>query len=91
MNICRHAYSDAPGEIEIRCMHADPGQLLVEFIDSGKPFNILTSPIPELAVDLDERQVGGLGIPLIRAMMDGITYRREGDRNVLRVTAQLVR
>ena len=91
MNICRHAYSDAPGEIEIRCMHADPGQLLVEFIDSGKPFNILTSPIPELAVDLDERQVGGLGIPLIRAMMDRITYRREGDRNVLRVTAQLVR
>ena len=40
---------------------------------------------------MDERQVGGLGIPLIRAMMDKVTYRREGDRNILRVTAQLVR
>ena len=91
VNICRHAYGDAPGEVELRCIQADPEHLLVEFIDSGKPFNILTSPTPELAVDVDERQVGGLGIPLIRAMMEKVTYRREGDRNVLGVTAQLVR
>lgn len=91
VNICRHAYGDTPGEVEVRCVQADPEHLLVEFIDSGKPFNILTSPIPELAVELDERQVGGLGIPLIRAMMDKVTYRREGNRNILCVTAQLVR
>ena len=91
VNICRHAYGDAPGEVELRCAQADPEHLLVEFIDSGKPFNILTSPIPELAVELDERQVGGLGILLIRAMMDKVTYRREGDQNILCVTAQLVR
>jgi len=91
VNICHHAYGDAPGEVELRCVQADPEHLLVEFIDSGKPFNILTSPIPELAVEVDERQVGGLGIPLIRAMMDEVTYRREGDRNILCVTAQLVR
>jgi serine/threonine-protein kinase RsbW len=91
VNICYHAYGDAPGEVELRCVQADPEHLLVEFIDSGKPFNILTSPIPELAVEVDERQVGGLGIPLIRAMMDKVTYRREGDRNILCVTAQLVR
>ena len=91
VNICHHAYGDAPGEVELGCVQADPEHLLVEFIDSGKPFNILTSPIPELAVEVDERQVGGLGIPLIRAMMDEVTYRREGDRNILCVTAQLVR
>jgi serine/threonine-protein kinase RsbW len=91
VNICRYAYGDAPGEVEVGCVQADPEHLLVEFIDSGKPFNMLTSAIPELAVDMDERQVGGLGIPLIRAMMDKVTYRREGDRNILGVTAQLVR
>jgi serine/threonine-protein kinase RsbW len=91
VNICHHAHGDAPGEVELRCVQADPEHLLVEFIDSGKPFNLLTSAIPEFAVDMDERQVGGLGIPLIRAMMDKVTYRREGDRNILCVTAQLVR
>jgi anti-sigma regulatory factor (Ser/Thr protein kinase) len=89
MNICRHAYGDAAGEVELRCAQSDSGQLLMEFIDNGKPFNILTSPAPDLAADVDEREVGGLGIPLIRAMMDQVTYRREGDRNILRLTAQL--
>jgi len=91
VNICRHAYSDASGEVEIRCVHADSEHLCVEFIDSGKPFNILASPAPDLTVDVDERQVGGLGIPLIRAMMDKVSYCREGDRNILRVTARLPR
>ena len=91
VNICHHAYGDAPGEVELRCVQADPEHLLVEFIDSGKPFNLLSWPTPELAVDMDERQVGGLGIPLIRAMMDKVSYRREGDRNILCLTAQLVR
>src|SRR4029077_5075820 len=83
VNICHHAHGDAPGEVELRCVQADPEHLLVEFIDCGKPFNLLTSDTPEFAVDMDERQVGGLGIPLIRAMMDKVTYRREGDRNIL--------
>jgi anti-sigma regulatory factor (Ser/Thr protein kinase) len=91
VNICRHAYSDAPGEVEIRCVRADSEHLFVEFIDSGKPFNILASPAPDLTVDVNERQVGGLGIPLIRAMMDKVSYCREGDRNILRVTARLPR
>lgn len=91
VNICRHAYRDAPGEVEIRCVRADSEHLFVEFIDRGKPFNILASPIPDLTVDVNERQVGGLGIPLIRAMMDKVSYWREGDRNILRVTARLPR
>jgi serine/threonine-protein kinase RsbW len=91
VNICRHAYSDASGEVEIRCVRADSEHLCVEFIDSGKPFNILASPAPDLTVGVDERQVGGLGIPLIRAMMNKVSYCREGDRNILRVTARLPR
>ncbi len=91
VNICRHAYGNAPGEVEIRCVRADSEHLFVEFIDSGVPFNILASPAPDLNVDVNERQVGGLGIPLIRAMTDKVSYSREGDRNILRVTARLPR
>jgi anti-sigma regulatory factor (Ser/Thr protein kinase) len=91
VNICRYAYADTPGEVEIRCVRADGEHLCVEFIDRGKPFNILASPPPDLTADVEERQVGGLGIPLIRAMMEKVSYCRTGDRNILRVTARLPR
>ena len=91
VNICRHAYGDTPGEVEIRCIRVAREHLCVEFIDRGKPFNILASPPRDLTADVEEREVGGLGIPLIRAMMDEVSYCRAGDRNILRVTARLPR
>ena len=89
VNICKYAYVDAPGEMELRCTKTDSQHLILEFIDTGKPFNILTLPPPDLAVDLDQRQVGGLGVPLVRALVDMATYRREGNRNILRLSVQL--
>jgi anti-sigma regulatory factor (Ser/Thr protein kinase) len=91
VNICRHAYSDAPGEVEVNCSQSDSQHLLLEVIDQGRPFNILAVATPDLKSDVEHRQVGGLGIPLIRAMADTITYRREGDRNVLRFTVSMAR
>ena len=89
VNICDYAYPDATGEVEVRCTRDEAGQFLIEFIDAGTPFNILTLPAPDLTVDLEQRCVGGLGGVLIRAMVDGITYRREGDRNILQLAVQL--
>ncbi len=89
VNICDYAYPDATGEVEVRCTRAEARQFLIEFIDAGTPFNILTLPAPDLTVDLEQRCVGGLGGVLIRAMVDGITYRREGDRNILQLAVQL--
>ena len=91
VNICQYAYVDGKGEMELCCTKADSQHLLLEFIDNGRPFNILTLPSPDLTVDLDQRQVGGLGIPLVRAMADTATYRREGNRNILRLSMQLPR
>ena len=89
VNICQYAYGDAPGEIELSCAKSSSQDLVLEFIDSGRPFNMLTLPAPDLAVDVERRQVGGLGIPLVRAMVDTAAYRRESDRNILRLSVQL--
>jgi anti-sigma regulatory factor (Ser/Thr protein kinase) len=88
-NICRYAYGDATGEVEIRCTQDATQHLLIEFIDTGRPFNILTLPPPDLTAAVDQRQVGGLGILLIRAMADTVTYCRDGNRNMLRLAVQL--
>jgi serine/threonine-protein kinase RsbW len=91
VNICRHAYGDAAGEVEVRCSQGDARQLLLEVIDRGRPFNILEMTPPDLKSEIEHRQVGGLGIPLIRALANTVSYRREGERNILSFTLTMTR
>jgi anti-sigma regulatory factor (Ser/Thr protein kinase) len=64
---------------------------MLEFIDCGRPFDILAAPPPDLTVDLDQREPGGLGVPLIRAMVDEASYKREANRNILRLIVRAER
>lgn len=88
-NICHYAYGEGAGEIEIHCAQASPSRLCIELIDTGAPFNILALPPPDLTSDIEQRPVGGLGIHLIRTMMDEVAYRREGPRNILQLIVYL--
>ena len=88
-NICLYAYPDSSGEVEVRCTQDETRHLLIELIDSGIPFDMLARPAPDFTVEAAQRPIGGLGIPLIRALMDRATYHREGTRNILRLTALL--
>ena len=88
-NICLYAYPDSSGEVEVRCMQDETRHFSIELIDSGIPFDMLARPAPDFTVDAAQRPIGGLGIPLIRALMDNATYHREGAQNILRLTALL--
>lgn len=90
-NICRHGYREGSGTLQISCRKTDQQRLDVLFVDRGNPFNLLEMPLPELRVDLDEREVGGLGVPLVRGLVEQASYRREGDRNVLCLTIEAQR
>ena len=54
-----------------------------EVVDNGKPFDPTAAAPPDLSRPLEERQPGGLGIPLIRGLMDRVAYRRVGNSNIL--------
>ena len=83
MNIINHAYGDDSGEFEI-IITSEDRSLTVELIDSGPPFNMLTdAPAPDVDAPIDERPIGGLGIHLVKTMMDELDYRRERDQNHL--------
>jgi anti-sigma regulatory factor (Ser/Thr protein kinase) len=60
----------------------------LEFIisDSGTPFDPTAAPEADTTLGVDERQIGGLGIFLVRKIMDSVEYKREGDKNILFMT-----
>jgi anti-sigma regulatory factor (Ser/Thr protein kinase) len=89
VNICQHAGVGPAGTIEIRCQRDATHHLCFAFIDTGRPFNPLTLPAPDLLAEVAQRPVGGLGVVLIRTLIDTVTYRREGSRNILQLAVRL--
>lgn len=82
-NVISYGYADADEhDIRIR-LTAEPGRLRLVFEDDGRPFNPLEQAPPQLTGAVEDREEGGLGIFLVRKMMDRVEYRREGNRNIL--------
>lgn len=65
------------------------GRLSAEVEDDGRPFNPLTAPPPDLTGTVDERPVGGLGVHLVRSLMEQVDYRRESGKNHLIMSKRL--
>ena len=82
-NICHYSYGDRLGNVELACRLSEGPRLQLEFTDGGRPFDMLILPEPNLAVDIDQRGLGGVGVPMMRALVDQASYRRDGERNVL--------
>ncbi len=62
-----------------------PEQVAIEFRDDGLEYNPLNRPPPDLDAEIGDRAVGGLGVHLVRALADEISYVRDASHNVLRV------
>ena len=61
-------------------------EIVVVLRDNGKPFDPSSAESPDLEASLADRPLGGLGTHLIRSLSDAVSYAREEDRNVLRLT-----
>jgi anti-sigma regulatory factor (Ser/Thr protein kinase) len=84
-NIIKYGFDDeAEHEIVIRAELGDR-ELVLTLEDDGHAFDPTALPPPDATRRLEDRPVGGLGIHLTRKMTDGMSWRREGERNVLRI------
>ena len=84
MNIARHAYPEnAGGLVSVMYRFSAPGELAVEFGDQGTVFNPLEVRPPDLALSLDQRKAGGLGVFLVKQFAHSLSYRREHGWNRL--------
>jgi anti-sigma regulatory factor (Ser/Thr protein kinase) len=80
-NVISYAFGNSSEHwIELRFLAA-PGEARVEIQDDGREFNPLTHPPVDTKAPLETRPIGGLGIHMMRQLMDGVEYRREGGRN----------
>ena len=89
-NIVQHGLSAGDHETIRISITLDAARLCMEISDPGKAFDPLrAAPAADLDSPLEQRRVGGLGVHFVRTMMDDVTYRREGDRNVLTLSKSL--
>lgn len=87
-NIIEHAYEGvSDGLLEISC-GVNGSAITIVLVDHGESFDPSEVPAPDLKADLSERKIGGLGIFLMRKLMDEVRYQAEPrkNRNILTMT-----
>lgn len=87
VNIARYAYTPNVGEAEI-CVDIleDPRTCEITFIDSGVPYDPLAKKDPDISLPADEREIGGLGIFMVKKSMDDMRYEYRDGQNVLTIS-----
>ena len=89
-NISRYAYAPDVGEATVRFEFDESTRMAsVTFIDSGVPFNPLSRQDQDVTAPSHEREVGGLGIFLVRKTMDQMEYRYENGKNILTIRKKI--
>ena len=88
VNIISYAYPDGHGNIEITHSIEEGKRLVIQIVDWGVAFDPLSRPDPDTEASIEEREIGGLGIFMMRNIMDEVHYKREEDRNILTLVKQ---
>lgn len=88
-NIVSYAYNGSPDlMIDVR-IQVGPEFLEAALFDDGPMFDPFSMDAPDTEADLEDREIGGLGVHLVRSMMDEVGYRRVHDRNVVTIKKYL--
>ena len=83
-NVIDYGFEGFDGEPEIRLtMTLEENELTIRIEDNGRAFDPLQAEAPDLDLPLEDRPVGGLGIHIVRSVMNTVEYDRRGGRNVL--------
>ena len=81
-NVIQHGYDGKEGMIHIRC-EVSIKEIVLVVEDSAKPFNLSSVEEPRFSDSLEKRQIGGLGVYLIRKKMDQVTHEFKNGKNIL--------
>lgn len=89
-NIVSYGAVDGVGPLSIEVtLRQFPDRLEADVTDNGVAFDPLSVPPPDVTAAMEDRTIGGLGIHLVRNLMDKVAYSREGERNRLKLVKAL--
>jgi sigma-B regulation protein RsbU (phosphoserine phosphatase) len=89
VNVINYAYPpDTTGDVNIETIASDT-QIQFIISDSGTPFDPTLQPDADTSLSAQQRPIGGLGIFLVRQIMDTVAYRHDGTHNILTLTKTL--
>ena len=88
-NCIEYGYDDDDEHTILIVLSISDGNLIMDVIDDGHPFDPLTRPAPDFSLDVQDRPIGGLGIYLLRKLADQISYERRDGTNRLTLTRRL--
>ena len=85
-NIAHYAYNPETGDATVRVeVVEDPLSVIITFIDNGMPYDPLAQSDPDITLSAEEREIGGLGIYMVKKTMDDITYEHKDGQNILKI------
>lgn len=84
VNIASYAYRPKEGPVTIQ-VSFEENIVSIVFIDGGKPYNPWEKEDPDITLSVEERQIGGLGIYLVKNTMNQVDYRYEDEKNILTI------
>ena len=89
-NIAHYAYNPEIGKATVRVEVIEkPLSVTVTFIDNGVPYDPLAKADPDTTLSVEERDIGGLGIYMVKKSMDEITYEYKDGQNILAIKKNL--
>jgi len=89
-NIAYYAYNPDIGPATVRVeVQQEPLAVVISFIDHGIPYDPLAKEDPDTTLSAEERDIGGLGIYMVKKSMDAVTYEYKNGQNILTIKKHL--
>lgn len=90
VNIAHYAYTPKIGLATVRFDAVlEPKAVAITFVDCGVPYDPLAKPDPDVTLSAEERQIGGLGIYMVKKSMDDMKYEYRDGQNILTIVKKL--
>lgn len=91
VNIAKYAYGDGKGKAVIKFLFdEDTKAVTLVFEDKGMAYNPLEKPDPDITLSAQEREIGGLGIFMVKNFTDSMEYSYENETNILKITKKII-
>ncbi len=89
-NIAHYAYYPKEGTATVRVeVLEEPLAVVITFIDNGVPYDPLKNADPDITLSAEEREIGGLGIYMVKKSMDDIFYEYRDGQNILKIRKKI--